>query len=133
MLLFCRLQRFGQCVCSRAGVKQTFSPAGPPSPPSPPSPPFFWTHTGGRRARKEGRGGEGRGEEGEGEERGGSPLSCPPTQDPLWSPAWVWAKRKGEDARAHTHKYTHITARTQRTQKRQLSNPECQTRQRSSE
>ena len=79
-----------------------------PGPPSPPSPPSFWTHTGGRRARKEGRGGERRVRV----KRGGSPLSCPPTQDPLWSPAWVWAKRNGEDACTHTQVPTHNRTHT---------------------
>lgn len=70
---------------------QTFYSAGPPSL-------SLWTHTGGRRARKEGR----EEERGWGWREGGSPLSCPPTQGLRWSPAWVWAKRKA-GMRTHTH------------------------------
>lgn len=81
-------------------LKQTFSPPGPPPFPS------RWTPTGGWWGGvQEKRGGEGKREQRrEGWGVGESPLSCPPTQGPLWSPAWVEGKRK---ARVRTHAHTH--------------------------
>lgn len=85
---YCRCEDFGQ-----------YLPEGGCEPDScwAPHPPFGLTLV----DEQEKKDAEGR--EGEGKERG-SPLSCPPTHDPLRSPAWVWGKRK---ARMHAHTGAH--------------------------
>lgn len=117
--LFCRLwfwlilnATFGLVTLLKERC-QTFYSAGPPSL-------SLWTHTGGRRARKEGR------EEERGWGWGGVTIELSThTRPPLVTCVGL-GQKKGWDAHTHTHGHT-------KRPKQQLSNPKCQMWQRSME